>query len=112
LTRLSPGPAPERSALDRLVGRDPITEQASDVVRGGVWRFFRQGEFAGWYVNLETPARRHADGVDTTDLVLDVVVAPDRTWVWKDEDEMAERIGWPHYFDQDGADRIRAEGER
>jgi hypothetical protein len=40
------------------------------------------------------------------------VVAPDRTWVWKDEDEMAERIGWPHYFDQDGADRSRAEGER
>ncbi|MEV6848273.1 DUF402 domain-containing protein [Actinoplanes sp. NPDC051411] len=77
-----------------------------------VWWFFRQAEFAGWYVNLETPSTRHDEGVDATDLVLDVVVAPDRTWVWKDEDEMADRIGRPDYFDRDGADEIRAEGER
>jgi hypothetical protein len=77
-----------------------------------VWWFFRRGEFAGWYVNLETPIQRHDDGVDATDLVLDVVVAPDRTWVWKDEDEMADRIGRPHYFDRAGAGEIRAEGER
>jgi Protein of unknown function (DUF402) len=77
-----------------------------------VWWFFRRGEFAGWYVNLETPGRRHDEGVDATDLVLDVVVAPDRTWAWKDEDEMADRIGRPHYFDRDGAAAIRAEGER
>jgi hypothetical protein len=77
-----------------------------------VWWFFRRGEFAGWYVNLETPYRRHDEGVDTTDLVLDVVVAPDRTWEWKDEDELAERTGEPFYFDRDGAAEIRAEGER
>jgi hypothetical protein len=77
-----------------------------------VWWFFREGEFAGWYVNLETPGRRHDEGVDATDLVLDVVVAPDRTWAWKDEDEMADRIGRPHYFDRDEAAAIRAEGER
>jgi hypothetical protein len=77
-----------------------------------VWWFFRRGAFAGWYVNLETPYRRYDDGVDTTDQVLDVVVAPDRTWAWKDEDEMAARIGRPSYFDQPAADAIRAEGER
>lgn len=77
-----------------------------------VWWFFREGGFAGWYVNLETPYTRNADGVDATDQVLDVVVASDRTWVWKDEDEFADRIGRPSYFDRDGADEIRAEGER
>lgn len=77
-----------------------------------VWWFFAEGEFAGWYVNLETPHVRHDEGVDATDLVLDVVVAPDRSWAWKDEDEMAARIGRPHYFDRRGADEIRAEGER
>jgi len=77
-----------------------------------VWWFFRRGEFVGWYVNLETPYTRHDEGVDATDLVLDIVVAPDRTWVWKDEDEMEDRIGRPHYFDRDGAGEIRAEGER
>jgi hypothetical protein len=77
-----------------------------------VWWFFRHGRFDGWYVNLETPARRHEDGVDATDLVLDVVVAPDRSWRWKDEDEFADRIGVPGYFNRAGAGEIRAEGER
>lgn len=77
-----------------------------------VWWFFRRGEFAGWYVNLETPHTRQEEGVDATDLVLDILVAPDRSWVWKDEDELADRIGQPHYFDRAGADEIRAEGER
>jgi hypothetical protein len=77
-----------------------------------VWWFFGPGGFAGWYVNLETPCTRHDEGVDTTDQVLDVVVAPDRTWEWKDEDEMADRTGRPDYFDRDGAEEIRAEGER
>jgi hypothetical protein len=74
-----------------------------------VWWFFRPGGFAGWYVNLETPYTRHDEGVDATNQVLDVVVAPDRTWVWKDEDEMADRTGRPN-CDRDGADEIRAEG--
>ncbi|MBL7259877.1 DUF402 domain-containing protein [Paractinoplanes lichenicola] len=43
-----------------------------------VWWFFRHGTFHGWYVNLEAPFTRRDDGVDTTDHVLDVVVAADR----------------------------------
>lgn len=77
-----------------------------------IWWFFAAGEFLGWYVNLETPATRHDEGVDSTDLVLDVWVEPDRRWQWKDEDELAARIGRPLYFDDAGAAAIRAEGRR
>ncbi|MBU2668970.1 DUF402 domain-containing protein [Actinoplanes bogorensis] len=77
-----------------------------------VWWFFRRGAFQGWYVNLEAPVVRDADGVHTTDQVLDVVVGPDRGWAWKDEDEFAARIGHPLYFDAAAAAATRAEGER
>ena len=77
-----------------------------------VWWFFRGGVFDGWYVNLETPAPRHPGGVDTTDLVLDVVVDADRSWRWKDADEFAARVGDPDYFDDAAAERIRADGRR
>ncbi|SCF46311.1 Protein of unknown function (DUF402) [Micromonospora mirobrigensis] len=77
-----------------------------------VWWFFDDGVFAGWYVNLEEPCVRHPGGVDTTDLVLDLVVSPERRWEWKDADEFAERVGHPLYFDRATADGIRAEGER
>ena len=77
-----------------------------------IWWFFGPDGFGGWYVNLETPATRHDDGVDTTDLVLDVWVEPDRRWQWKDEDELAARTGRPEYFDHDEAAAIRAEGQR
>jgi uncharacterized protein DUF402 len=77
-----------------------------------IWWFFHQGTFIGWYVNLETQHPRDADGVDITDLVLDVWIEPDRTWEWKDEDEMATRVGHPLYFDSATAAAVRAEGER
>ncbi|PWK40434.1 uncharacterized protein DUF402 [Actinoplanes xinjiangensis] len=77
-----------------------------------IWWFFKQGRFVGWYVNLETPFTRHDEGVDTTDLVLDIWVEPSRSWEWKDEEEMAARIGRPLYFDRATAEAIRAEGER
>lgn len=55
-----------------------------------VWLLFAEGsgEFAGWYVNLEQPHTRDDCAVYTSDHVLDLVVAPDRTWVRKDEDEL------------------------
>jgi hypothetical protein len=82
-----------------------------------VW-FFRDddGRFTGWYVNLEERARRWDDGavagVDVVDQDLDIVVAPDRSWQWKDEDEFAERLGLPeHYWVPDEA-AVRSEGHR
>jgi hypothetical protein len=66
------------------------------------WSWLADGTFTGWYVNLETPALRWAGGVDCQDQILDLVVAPDRTWSWKDEDDFALR----------GEPGVRAEGER
>jgi protein associated with RNAse G/E len=77
-----------------------------------VWWFFRDGIFTGWYVNLEAPYTRRLDGVDTKDFVLDIVVAPDRLWEWKDAEEFDDRIGNPLYFDSSTADAVRVEGER
>jgi hypothetical protein len=43
----------------------------------------------GWYVNLAGPWRRSGLGVDTRDLVLDIVCRDDlSSWEWKDEDEL------------------------
>ena len=56
-----------------------------------MWVLFAESsnEFAGWYVNLEAPHVRDDRGVYTSDHVLDLVIAPDRTLVRKDEDELA-----------------------
>ena len=69
------------------------------------WGWNPDGTFAGWYVNLETPARRWPGGVDTRDQVLDVLIAPDRSHTWKDEAEVG-------FLDASAAARARLEGER
>ena len=68
-----------------------------------VWLFCEpDGAFRGWYVNLEQPrgplGRRRVAGVDTVDYDLDIVVAPDRRWRWKDEDEFAEHLPSRTYY--------------
>lgn len=79
------------------------------------WRW-EDGTFAGWHANLEEPYVRWADrgcaGVDTADQALDVVVRPDRTWRWKDEDEFLARTGNPLYWTQAQAAQIRSTAER
>lgn len=83
-----------------------------------VWWFWRgrRGGFSGWYVNLEAPVVRWDDGavagVDSVDHDLDIMVAPDRSWHWKDEDELAGRTAHPAYYWVDDPDAVRAEGER
>ena len=82
-----------------------------------VWFFFDdEGGFAGWYVNLEERAVRWDDGavagVDTVDQDLDIVVAPDRTWQWKDEEEFAERLALPEHYWVPDPDGVWAEGRR
>ena len=71
----------------------------------------REGEFLGWYVNLEEPWLRTALGFDTTDHLLDIWINPDRTWHWKDEDDLAEAVEIG-LFSHEKAAAIRAEGER
>ncbi|MFY1633331.1 DUF402 domain-containing protein [Solwaraspora sp. WMMB335] len=82
-----------------------------------VW-WFRDddGKFLNWYVNLEEPGVRWADdgltGIDVVDQDLDVIVRPDRSWAWKDEEEFVERLAFPqHYWVSDPA-AVRAEGRR
>ena len=77
-----------------------------------IWHFFSSGwDFEGWYVNLETPYRRTPIGFDTRDHTLDIVVDPNGSWRWKDEDELEVAIEHGHFSPADAA-AIRAEGER
>jgi hypothetical protein len=47
---------------------------------GLFWRGAER-EFVGWYGNLQAPLVRTAVGFDSMDYVLDVDIAPDRSWV-------------------------------
>lgn len=49
-------------------------------------------EFLGWYINIQDPMRRTADGFFTTDHLLDVTVEPDRKWSFKDEAELSDAV--------------------
>ncbi len=58
-----------------------------------VWVSWREtGESWGWYVNLQRPFHRTERTLQTMDLMLDILVAPDRQWHWKDEDEFAALV--------------------
>jgi len=93
----------------KLVPREPAAYS--------VWLFWNaDGSFGGWYGNLEDVQCRWRVGelrvIDTADQVLDVWVPPDRTPVWKDEDEFDVTTGMPGYWTAAEATVIRAEGER
>ncbi|HEY2794776.1 MAG TPA: DUF402 domain-containing protein [Micromonosporaceae bacterium] len=75
-----------------------------------LWFFDNDAKFTGWYVNLEAPAHRWWGGLDIHDKALDVLVAPDRTWHWKDEDEFAAQTGHPFFWDEIEAAQIRRAG--
>jgi hypothetical protein len=82
-------------------------------VAHSVWWFRNDaGQFTNWYVNLERPGVRWSSGVDIVDEDLDIVVAPDRTWQWKDEGEFLERLAIPSHYWVDSEAAVRAEGER
>lgn len=68
-------------------------------------------EFQGWYVNLQLPIDVHDGCIDSCDQALDVVVEPDGTWYWKDEDDLAQFVARGAFTEADAA-AIRAEGER
>ncbi|MFF8374688.1 DUF402 domain-containing protein [Streptomyces sp. NPDC015661] len=77
-----------------------------------VWLFWERGwRFRSWYVNLEEPRVRWSGGFDSEDHFLDISVYPDRSWLWRDEDEFAQaqRSG---LMSPEQAARVRAAGER
>ena len=49
-------------------------------------------KFISYYVNLEAPFARSAVGFDSRDHVLDLCVRADRTWYYKDQDELDTRV--------------------
>ncbi|MEO8539669.1 MAG: DUF402 domain-containing protein [bacterium] len=59
-----------------------------------IWLFWEGPgrPFTTYYVNFEEPFRRTAVGFDTNDHTLDILVAPDLTWQWKDRDDFAALI--------------------
>ena len=75
------------------------------------WFFALDGSFIDWYVNLELPRGRTSFSTDRVDGVLDVVVAPDRSWRWKDEHEIDAALAAGR-IDADDLALLRAEGKR
>ena len=75
-----------------------------------IWvSWLESGEHWGWYVNLQLPMRRAAGAVQTMDLALDVLIAPDRSsWAWKDEDEFQIAID-RNLFSAELAEAVRSE---
>jgi predicted RNA-binding protein associated with RNAse of E/G family len=73
--------------------------------------------FVCWYVNLQQPLRRTPLGFDTFDQQLDVVVAPDRRWEWKDVEEFDDLVvagilsGTEHAAIRGEAERVVAQIE-
>jgi hypothetical protein len=110
-------PTSERSRLPQVMGDGTwITNHALIIVRPGdaydIRLFWSDAwTFRGWYVNLQDPVRRVPTGFDTADHMLDITVAPDRSWSWKDEHEMAEAVRIGRFTAAEAA-AIRATGEQ
>jgi hypothetical protein len=69
------------------------------------------GKFVGYYGNIQAPFVRTERGIDTADYLLDVVIDPDLTTRWKDEDEWEDARAYGLIY-PDLLDEVRAEGER
>jgi len=78
-----------------------------------VWHFWDgpDRDFRCWYLNLQSPFRRTSIGYDTQDLELDIVVAPDGSFVVKDLEYMDERVAEGRFTPELVAEVI-ADGDR
>jgi len=52
----------------------------------------QSNEFLCYYINFQLPFQRNYCAVDTLDLDLDIIIHPDFTYEWKDEDDYQEAI--------------------
>lgn len=88
---------------DRWVGQG-ILKLAPTGVPWSIWCFWTdQWSFNGWYVNLEDPHHRDEGSIATQDHVLDLWVAPDRSVLWKDDDELEACVVAGRYTAQQAA---------
>ena len=67
------------------------------------------GRFYGWKIDLTSPFARTAVGLDMIDETLDIMVRPDRTVTWEDEDQMSLFVELGIYSAAE-ADQIRSVG--
>jgi hypothetical protein len=81
---------------------------------GAVWvpRLFWDagtGEFLGYYVDFVRPVTIRAGTIDTSDLELDVVVAPGGQWRYKDERSYGRlrQLGWVTDADHDAIEAAK-----
>jgi predicted RNA-binding protein associated with RNAse of E/G family len=86
-----------------------VWPRAVSYMIGHIWEDATD-QFRGWYLNLQTPLRRSHIGFDLWDQLLDVVVRPDRTWFWNDEDQFEDAIRL-HVIGSTEAAAVRAQGE-
>ncbi|MFD4142379.1 DUF402 domain-containing protein [Streptomyces sp. NPDC058572] len=101
--------APRTTTRDRWFGTG-VLKLARPGDPWSVWLFWEPGwRFKSWYVNLEEPRTRWAGGIDSEDHFLDISVYPDRSWLWRDEDEFAQaqQVG---LLDTAKAERVREAG--
>ena len=80
----------------------------------GEWRstwllWTPEWEFLGWYVNLQEPIWQTRWGFDSRDLQLDIVVAPDGGWRWKDEHDLV-RSRETGLISRENESKVRASG--
>lgn len=76
-----------------------VLQILSAVESVSTWVFWAGEErhLDAWYINLQEPFRRTPDGIETQDLELDFVVAPDGSWEKKDDhllDAWVEKGRW------------------
>jgi hypothetical protein len=90
----------------------PAAHEALVLVRPGerwsLWLHRLDGRFDHWYVNFERDHARTPVSLDFVDEKLDLIVEPDGSRRWKDEDEL-ELAGRAGYLDV--AD-VRAQADR
>lgn len=80
-----------------VAGESREAPEKLHVYRPGRWArinlgWYPDGAFMGWYVNFELPPRPSPAGLVSKDLVLDIHVRPDRSWVWKDREDFETAI--------------------
>ena len=68
------------------------------------------GHFRGWKVDVVTPVQRSEYGYDSVDQLLDIIVRPDRSYYWKDEEQLASMVSKGFYTIKE-AEEIRQAGE-
>jgi len=98
--------------IPRKMGNRHVLTITPPKDRYSVWLFW-DGDWnlQRWYVNIQEPLERNSNGILERDQVLDLSLEPDKSWSWKDVDELEEMVRQGH-FSKDKGDDIRAVGER